>query len=73
MLQYTALNMNYSVAGFQVDCLVNNFPKGLLVAIYAGKSISSALEDERGALCFEISPLSDAPAALIAAQQTKQQ
>ena len=46
--QYTALNMNYSVAGFQVDCLVTNFPKGLLVAIYAGKSISSASEDERG-------------------------
>ena len=40
--QYTALNMNYSVAGFQVDCLVNNFEKGLLPAIYAEK-VSAAL------------------------------
>ena len=44
---YTALNMNYSVAGFQVNCLVINFRKGLLAAIYAGKRISGALEDER--------------------------
>ena len=46
--QYTALNMNYSVAGFQVDCLVTNFPKGLLVAIYAGKKVSAALQKMRG-------------------------
>ena len=39
--------MNYSVAGFQVNCLVINFRKGLLAAIYAGKRISGALEDER--------------------------
>ena len=46
--QYTALNMNYSVAGFQVDCLVTNFPKGLLVAIYAGKKVAAALHKIRG-------------------------
>ena len=46
--QYTALNMNYSVAGFQVDCLVTNFPKGLLVAIYAGKEVSAGLQKMRG-------------------------
>ena len=46
--QYTALNMNYSVAGFQVDCLVTNFPKGLLVAIYAGKKVSAGLQKMRG-------------------------
>ena len=44
--QYTALNMNYSVAGFQVDCLVNNFEKGLLPAIYAEK-VSAALQKMR--------------------------
>ena len=43
IFQYTALNMNYSVAGFQVDCLVNNFVKSLLGAIYAVKIISLAL------------------------------
>ena len=35
--------MNYSVAGFQVDCLVKNFVKSLLEAIYAVKVISLAL------------------------------
>ena len=35
--------MNYSVAGFQVDCLVNNFVKSLLEAIYAVKVIRLAL------------------------------
>ena len=35
--------MNYSVAGFQVDCLVKNFVKSLLRAIYAVKIISLAL------------------------------
>ena len=43
IFQYTALNMNYSVAGFQVDCLVKNFVKSLLGAIYAVKIISLAL------------------------------
>ena len=47
--------MNYSVAGFQVDCLVNNFVKSLLGAIYAVKIISMALiyrmKEVEGILC----------------------
>ena len=47
--------MNYSVAGFQVDCLVKNFVKSLLGAIYAVKIISMALiyrmKEVEGILC----------------------
>ena len=47
--------MNYSVAGFQVDCLVKNFVKSLLRAIYAVKIISLALiyrmKEVEGILC----------------------
>ena len=47
--------MNYSVAGFQVDCLVKNFVKSLLGAIYAVKIISLALiyrmKEVEGILC----------------------